>query len=120
MNNTRSVTDWWQAGLFCFYGGNMKKVNVLGTEYTIEEKKLEECDGYCDHSTKEIKITEKTGDIGDFPRYQRKVMRHELIHAFLFESGLHQEFGHDEVTIDWMAAQFPKMVKCFREAGCLE
>ena len=120
MNNTRSVTDWWQAGLFCFYGGNMKKVNVLGTEYTIEEKKLEECDGYCDHSTKEIKITEKTGDIGDFPRYQRKVMRHELIHAFLFESGLCQEFGHDEVTIDWMAQQFPKLVAAFKEAGCLE
>ena len=56
MNNTRSVTDWWQAGSFCFYGGNMKKVNVLGTEYTIEEKNLDECDGYCDKTTKEITV----------------------------------------------------------------
>lgn len=100
----------------------MKKVNVLGTEYTIENEKLEECDGYCDKTTHRVVVTDKReeSDLGDFESYQRKVMRHELVHAFLFESGLHQEFGHDEVTIDWFAAQFQKMVKAFREAGCLE
>lgn len=100
----------------------MKKVNVLGTEYTLECEKLENCDGFCDKTTHRVVVLEKPedSDLGDFDSYQRKVARHELIHAFLFESGLHQEFGHDEVTIDWMAAQFPKMVKCFREAGCLE
>lgn len=100
----------------------MKKVNVLGTEYTIEKEKLKGCDGYCDKTTHRIAVTDnrEESDLGDFESYRRKVMRHELIHAFLFESGLHQEFGHDEVTIDWMAAQFPKMVKAFREAGCLE
>lgn len=100
----------------------MKKVNVLGTEYTIENEKLDEIDGYCDKTTHRVVVTEKGEDcdLGDFESYQRKVTRHELIHAFLFESGLHQEFGHDEVTIDWMASQFPKMVKAFREAGCLE
>lgn len=111
----------------------MKKVNVLGTEYTIEERfaaddeKLKDCDGYCDKTSHKIVVTGRESDceLDDFPAYQRKIMRHEIIHAFLFESGLHEnwrkeQWGHDETTVDWIASQFPKMVKCFREAGCLE
>lgn len=100
----------------------MKKVNVLGTKYTIETEKLDKFDGYCDKTTHRVVVLEKPedSDLGDFDSYQKKVTRHELIHAFLFESGLHQEFGHDEVTIDWFAAQFPKIMRCFEEAGCLE
>lgn len=51
-------------------------------------------------------------------------MRHEIIHAFLFESGLsenftHPEYGHDETYVDWIASQFPKMCEVFKEVGCL-
>lgn len=107
------------------------KIDVLGTEYTIYERSdaeddaLESCDGYCDKTTKTIVITQKSKEcnLGDFEVYRKKILRHEIIHAFLFESGLHEnwkhdDFGHDETMIDWVAVQFPKMQKCFEMAGC--
>lgn len=108
------------------------KVNILGTEYTIiecseiEDESLKKMDGYCDKTTKRIVITTPTpeSDLGDWQVYRNKIMRHEIIHAFLFESGLHEnfehkQFGHDETMVDWIAVQFPKMQKVFEEAGCL-
>lgn len=109
----------------------MKKINVLGTEYTIEIKTAEEdafikdCDGYTDKSSHSIVVTDvsKDNELDDFASYQRKVLRHEIIHAFLFESGLdgcwqHND-GHDETYVDWIAKQFPKLLKAFEEAGAL-
>ena len=107
-------------------------VKILGTKYTIEErnknedKALNDCDGYCDKTAKLIVITEKPADCDllDFEKYRKKLMRHEIIHAFLFESGLHENFehnanGHDETFIDWVAVQYPKMLKVFKKAGCI-
>lgn len=37
-----------------------------------------------------------------------QVIRHEVIHAFFAESGL-IEYGNDEVLVDWMAKQLPKI-----------
>lgn len=108
------------------------KIDVLGTEYTIEilpaadDEYLNECDGYCDKTTKRIVIKEKddTCELGDFEVYKKTCLRHEIIHAFLFESGLQQNFkhdqwGHDETMIDWCAMQFPKLLKAFKEADAL-
>ena len=108
------------------------KVNILGTEYTIENmtssecKALEECAGFCDKTSKRIVIKKKDEncDLDNFEVYRKKVLRHEIIHAFLFESGLHENFrhdewGHDETTVDWIAVQFPKMLKAFKEADAL-
>lgn len=55
---------------------------------------------------------------------QKENLRHEIIHAFLLESGLgynieHKEYGHEETMIDWLAIQSPKIFKAFKEAGCL-
>ena len=110
----------------------MKKVNILGTEYTIttasktEDTFLEKCDGYCDKTSKRIVVLTKTDDceLDIFEDYQKKVIRHEIIHAFLFESGLqenfkHEEWGHEETMIDWIAIQFPKMLQAFKEVDCL-
>lgn len=108
------------------------KIDVLGTEYEIlkqsrkENKMLESCDGYCDKTSKKIVVTIKEEDceLDNFEVYQKKTIRHELIHAFLFESGLHENFkhdifGHDETMIDWVAFQFPKLLKAFKDADCL-
>lgn len=109
-----------------------RKINILGTEYGIyieqesTDKELLDCDGYCDKTTKKIVVTEKIEDcnLGDFSVYQRKIMRHEIVHAFLFESGLHEcwekKQGRDETMVDWIACMFPKMKNAFEEAGCLE
>lgn len=107
------------------------KVNILGTEYTIVEQstsenpKLTDCDGYCDKTSKTIcVITKGDSDLEDFAVYQKKVKRHEIIHAFLFESGLHEnwkhdEWGHDESYVDWIAVQFPKLLEVFKAADSL-
>ncbi len=107
-------------------------VKILGAKYTIEEHAksedtyLKDCDGYCDKTAKLIVVTKKPDncELIDFERYRKKVMRHEIIHAFLYESGLHENFehptfGHDETFVDWVAVQYPKMLKVFKKVGCI-
>lgn len=108
------------------------KLNILGSDWTVEYRNadadplLKEDDGYTDHSVRLIVIANKREDcsIQDYKYMQRENLRHEIVHAFLFESGLgfnleHNEFGHEETMIDWIAIQFPKILKVFKEAGCL-
>ena len=107
-------------------------VNVLGTEYTIkksnrvEDLGLEHADGYCDTSTKTIvidtfKIYEGQPDaLGNFDDYEKKVIRHELVHAFLFESGLTaNSWAKDEEIVDWIACQFPKLQNAFAQCNVI-
>lgn len=107
-----------------------KKINVLGTEYTIflqsEDERLIDCDGFCDKTTKEIHIGRFPADcdLGNPLVYEKKIMRHELVHAFMFESGLaegweHQSNGQEELTVDWFAYMAPKLFEAFLEAGCI-
>lgn len=104
------------------------KVNILGTEYTIDytELKDKEYDGYCDMSSKHIVLrSDNYYELEDFESHQKKQLRHEIIHAFLDESGLQANFehankwGHDETMIDWFAIQAPKIFEVFKQAGCL-
>ena len=111
----------------------MKKINVLGTEYTIlfdvpDEEMPEGADGCMDHSIRTIKIGKFEQDrnsVRDLSEYRRKVLRHEIIHAFFYESGMWNNsgvsdcWGMDETITDWIAIQFPKMLKAFEEAGCI-
>lgn len=104
-------------------------VNVLGTPYTVtkknmvEEPELEQCDGFCDHTTKSIVISdiiERPGSVEDLDTYTKGVIRHELVHAFLFESGLGSEsWGKDEEIVDWIAYQFPKLAEAFAKVDAL-
>lgn len=102
-------------------------VNVLGTEYMLriredsKEKRFEQmnCAGFCDQSTKELVVTNYVkfrGQISvkDIQATIRHSIRHELVHAFLYESGLgedweHKELGQEETTVDWIARQLEKM-----------
>lgn len=105
-------------------------MNVLGTVYDLQEipKKddpvLEDNDGYCDTSVKKVIVDEmkerKPGMKEDLPYYQKQVKRHEIIHAFLFESGLDTccDWVCEEM-VDWLSIQFPKLQKVFEEEGCL-
>ena len=107
----------------------MITVDVLGVEYTIKESNkvedmnLENCDGYCDHSTKTIVIDtfqDSPNSLKDLEAYKKQVIRHELVHAFLFESGLGCcSWAKDEEIVDWIATQFPKMIKVFKELNCV-
>lgn len=108
------------------------KLNILGSEWDIvyrnanDDPHLKENDGYTDPSVKLIVIADNREDcsIEDYKYMQRTNLRHEIIHAFLFESGLgfnleHIEFGHEETMVDWIAIQFPKLLEVFKEADCL-
>lgn len=118
------------------------KVNVLGTEYTIEkhsyddDSELEGLGGYCkclfpiivigDYRTHpDIEISSEDKDT--IEEREKRTIRHELLHAFLNESGLIGNtfasssipWSQNEEMIDWMAIQFPKIHKVYEEIGCL-
>ncbi len=115
----------------------MMKVNILGAEYEIiieprnSNRKLEQCNGYCDSSVKEIHLCDMKDDESDImaihnmDEYRKRALRHEIIHAFLEECGLSnnssdsENWAVNEEMVDWIALQFPKMLKAFREVDCL-
>lgn len=105
-------------------------VDILGTKYSVhyrnpsEDKFLRECDGYCDKTSKKIVVTTENIELDDFEKYQKKCLRHEIIHAFMFESGLgcnweHKPIGQEETTVDWFAIQFPKLLVAFQKVGAI-
>lgn len=106
-------------------------INILGAEYTVTlateqaEPRLERCDGFCDETTREIIVENYKrnlpGSKGKLELQERKNIRHEIIHAFLFESGLaeNSDWAQNEEMVDWFAIQGPKIVKSWEEAGAL-
>ena len=110
-----------------------KIVNILGTEYEIiidapDEMLPEDADGAMDHSVKRIVVAKFESDrvsVKDLDVYRIMVLRHEIIHAFLFESGLWNNsgnvtaWGQSEEITDWFAIQSPKIMKVFEELEVL-
>ena len=117
-----------------------KKINILGTEYKIEVHKISEDNylkehrlaGYCGEEDKMIVIADMSekeyfemNEEGQ-KSFFKKTLRHELIHAFLNESGLSDNASRPDCSwakyeemVDWIAIQFPKILKTFEEAGAL-
>ena len=115
------------------------KVNILGTEYTIsykspeEDSKLDDLEGYTDNYNKEIVIVNlksreyfKDEPDSKLAKVSDKILRHEIIHAFLFESGLdcnsNRSFNWatNEEMVDWFALQSPKIYEIYQELRCLD
>lgn len=103
------------------------KVNILGTEYTVSYKKAEDdnvllkCNGYTDWTTKSIVVCNTSIDelsLKNMPSFEEKVLRHEIIHAFMYESGLTSEsdWAHNEEMVDWFAMQCNKIHKAIEDA----
>lgn len=109
------------------------KANILGSEWSVkfgnekEYPNLAEMDGYTDLSTREIVVDNMEASQGqiwakaDLESYQKQVVRHEIIHAFLLESGLDSNsnsagsWAANEEMVDWFAIQSPKIFKLFYE-----
>lgn len=105
-----------------------KRILILGTLYKVKYKNLKgaDYDGYCDYTAKKIVIrADNHYNVENFQRLQNKQLRHEIIHAFLAESGLQSNFehsttwGHEETMIDWIAIQFPKLLAVYKELNIL-
>ena len=106
-------------------------INVLGENYTLnflpeeEDEGLKDCDGYCDETIKTLVVKkykrDEPGSKKSLDLQEKKNFRHEIIHAFLYESGLaeNSEWAQNEEMVDWFAKQAPKLVKSWQEAGAL-
>lgn len=116
------------------------KVDILGTKYKIEAHKVSEdrslrdnkWAGYCSEESKLIVIADMSEkpyfDLDETEReiYRKSVLRHEIVHAFLNESGLsdcssvpERGWAKYEEMIDWFAIQSPKIYKAFKKVGAL-
>ena len=117
-------------------------VDILGTTYQIAIKKFEDDEvferrsicGYCDGLKKEIAICDMSTYPGwehDSPRTveisQKQTMRHEIVHAFFYESGLaDNSFAYDgawaknEEMVDWFSWQGPKIYAAWSEINALD
>jgi hypothetical protein len=111
------------------------KVDVLGSTYFVEivpytkypvlfGKAL----GWCDFHAKKIVVLDMaTVEIEDELNTQspdkatNRIFRHELVHAFFYESGLDEQsdFARDEILVDFLAMQIPKMVRIFSKLDLL-
>lgn len=118
----------------------MNEIDVLGTTYTIRRvdwgqdacMEVNQLGGYCSFTTKEILLLNlKTcPDFMDEPKtcieaLEKQTMRHEIIHAFLNESGLRynsaecRAWASNEEMVDWFALQMPKLLKVFKATRCI-
>lgn len=118
----------------------MEKLTILGTEYTVTVKKYNEdkyfaqykSSGYCSGTEKAIVLC----DMATYPDWEsesdkvcnnqmKETLRHEIVHAFLNESGLSvnsnesDAWARNEEMVDWFALQGPKIYKAWQEAGAL-
>lgn len=100
------------------------ELNILGTPYqfnvTTDREDTTLCGkgGYCDSTAKIIAIESDYNDkdqesVKDIEALKRKIKRHEIVHAYFFESGL-SGYADNEQLVDWIAYQFPKMLSTFQ------
>lgn len=114
-------------------------INILGTYYTVivkkadEDPSFEEHDGYCNSYTKEIIVCDlrsrdewKNEPDRGVTEAQKRILRHEIVHAFLDESGLAQNamgtdsaWARNEEMIDWIAIQGGKIYNAWKEAEAI-
>ena len=117
------------------------KIDILGTEYRIETHKVSEDSfmeekglaGYCEEENKLIVVADMSEEkyfVGMDEKaqetYRKKTLRHEIIHAFLNESGLsdssnqfHGAWAKNEEMVDWLAIQAPKIYKTFQKLNII-
>lgn len=105
------------------------KLDILGQEWCVcmcdkqEEARLIDCMGFVDWTSRRIVLASIPEDTNlDNPIMMMcKALRHEIVHAFMFSSGLgddwtHPAFGHDETTVDWIAYHLDRMALTCCEA----
>ena len=105
------------------------KINVLGTTYKIfydediDTPKYENANGYVELWSKEIHVRRLLFEepcsthMNNLEELGYKVLRHEILHAFINESGLGEssDWAMNEEMIDWFAKQFPKLKHTFEK-----
>lgn len=107
-----------------------KSVNILGQPYEIifrskdeHDPKLFDANGYTEPWSHKLVVEDFTPDektVENPDAFKAKVLRHEITHAFLHESGLRAcSWGDNEEIVDWIAHQGPKLYRAWEEAGAV-
>lgn len=99
------------------------KLNILGQEYELlilsEEEfpklKSMNASGLAELYDKKLIINKSNmiptdSSLDNLQEYTDKVIRHEIIHAYFHEAGL-VDYCYDEMLVDWLALQIPKIIK---------
>lgn len=65
-------------------------------------------------------------ELQDYESWKKVILRHEILHAFLFESGLdassiatYGAWAINEEMVDWFAIQSPKIFAAYQNLGIL-
>lgn len=117
------------------------KVDILGTKYAIIQKNYSEDEsfeknswaGYCNIFSKQIVVCDMHTYKGWEKEHETTIseahkqnLRHEIVHAFLMESGLNDNssnadgpWAHNEEMVDWIALQGLKIYKAWQEANAM-
>lgn len=124
MSNIISDKDWCPEKVLA---SNTVWVDILGTRWAVVSENFgnKDFDGLTDFTTRTIKVrNDNVQEFDNFKELYKRTVRHEVLHAFMIESGLdsnfnHPEYGHDETFIDWVAIQFPKILVAYSKLGVL-
>lgn len=124
MSNVISDKDWCPERVLA---SNTVWVDILGMKWTVVSENFgnKDYDGMTDFTTRTIKVrNDNVQEFDNFKELYKRTVRHEVLHAFMIESGLdsnfnHPEYGHDETFVDWVAIQFPKIMIAYSKLGVL-
>ena len=130
-----------EAGGWEYIYADVDTVNVLGQDYEIVVKKYDEDEafernqicGYQDGFLKQIVICDLSTYKGweHEPKEcieiaQKQTLRHEIIHAFFYESGLSDSsnptvcgWAKNEEMVDWFALKRKKIYRAWKEAEAI-
>jgi len=109
----------------------MVNVSILGQNYKVlvltedhyPKLKSANASGLAELYSKQLilnkdNMAEDAETYDNLQGYSEKVLRHEVVHAYFHESGL-TGYCQDEVLVDWLAVQLPKIVKSVSEASAV-
>lgn len=116
------------------------KINILGTEYNIYfvdafperlKEYEEDSSGLFIGANREIFVktftTDKELTREGIEGVVKKATRHEILHAFLYESGLSYDalthfdaWPENEEMVDWFAIQSPKIFAVYVKLGLID
>lgn len=115
----------------------MKRIKILGETYKVylnvpytKDPSLEGRFGYTSFPNRKI-VVAKVNTVPGWEEVDQEAadntfahtVRHEVIHAYLLESGLNASsnpadcWAMNEEMVDWFALQIPKMIRTFHELG---
>lgn len=113
-----------------------KQISILGSLWTIRsgtkdtDKDLNEyTGGVTDVTTREIIVNDlpaSSVEMRDESANIRRIIRREIVHAFLYECGLYNDamgsgaWPMNEEMVDWIAIQHEKLHEVFQQAGALD